>query len=79
MSGTFNYKFLIGIYTEIYRCKKTILKMRNKNQMLIDASEINRLYFLHKKILGELDFFFLYDALYYKLNKHLIFEIGKFI
>lgn len=53
--------------------------MRMKKGTQIDPDEIARLYYIQDRIKRELEFFFLYDALYGKLNKHLIFRIGEYI
>ena len=75
----FNYKFVRAIYNEIDICRNSINKMRTTNKMNTNKEELERLYFIQNKIICELEFFFLYDALQYKVNKHLIFRIGEYL
>ena len=75
----FNYKFVYAIYNEIKTCRNSIMKMRKKNKQKIDLGELERLYYVQDKILDQLEFFFLYDALQYKVNKDVIFKIGEYL
>ena len=77
--NNYNYDFYCTVNYEIKNIQNKISKMREKNRKKIYFPDLERLLFIHDKILTEINYLCMIDNLKNNLPIGIIYNISKFI